>query len=92
MDIDRVTLIDPDDGVRRSLSDVVVRSLRPSAGSLVLEAPVERVDGTPFGERPGGEAGWSLVVTTADGRTYTGYVEVVATGDDARFYWCGIGF
>jgi len=92
MDIDRVTLIEPDSGVRLSLSDVVVRSVAPSKGSLVFETPREASDGTSLGESSDDEAGYSLVVTTSDGRTYDGYVEVVADGADARFYWCGVGF
>lgn len=92
MDIDRVTLIDPDSGVRLSLSDVVVRSVAPSKGSLVFETPREAFDGASSGEDPNDESGYSLVVTTTDGRTYDGYVEVVADSANARFYWCGVGF
>lgn len=92
MDIDHVTLIDPDSGVHLSLSDVVVRSVAPSKGSLVFEAPYDAFDGTSPDGAPDSEAGYSVVVTTPDGRTYDGFVEVVVDGTDARFYWCGVGF
>ena len=92
MDIDRVTLTGPNGGVRLSFSDVVVRSVAPSRGSLVFETPHDAFDGKSPAGPPSDEAGCPIVLTTVDGRTYDGYVEVVADGADARFYWCGVGF
>ncbi len=92
MDIDRVTLIDPGSGVHLSFADVVVRSVTPSKQSLVFEAPYDAFNELSPDRPASSEAGYSLVLTTAGGRTYDGYVEVVANGADTRFYWCGVGF
>jgi hypothetical protein len=92
MEIDRVTLIEPDDSVRLSLTDVVVRSVAPSRQSLVFETPHGALEGTPLGGSANGVAGCSVVLTTTGGRTYDGYVEVATDTEDARFYWCGVGF
>jgi hypothetical protein len=56
----------------------------------VFEAPHEALEGTPLDGRSNGAAGYSVVVTTTAGRTYGGYVEVIADGDDARLYWCSV--
>lgn len=92
MDIDRVTVIEPESGVRLSSSDVVVRSVTPSKGSLVFEVPRDAFEGLSSDGRPNDEAGCAIVITTAQGRTYDGYVEMAVDGDGTRFYWCGIGF
>jgi hypothetical protein len=103
MHIDRATLIGLHGETERSLSDVTVRSVEPANQSLVLEVP-HRSPETPATEQTRAtrgekeskgdseEWGCSIVVTTTEGRTYSGYVEVVADSDDARFYWCGIDF
>jgi hypothetical protein len=92
MEIDRVTLIEPDGTVRLSLTDIVVRSVAPSRQSLVFETPRGALEGTPLGGPSNEVAGCSVVLTTTDDRTYSGYVEVTTDAADARFYWCGVGF
>jgi hypothetical protein len=91
MEIDRVTLIEPDGSVRLSFTDVVVRSVAPSRQSVVFETPHEVLEGTALGGPPSEVAGYSVVLTTTDDRTYSGYVEVVTDAGSARCYWCGVG-
>ena len=88
--IESVTLVPL--GADRSpitLADVRVRSVARSRHTVVLEVPASTIE-EPLSTGVGTEAGSSIVVTTTDGQTYSGYVEVVAEGTDSRFYWCGL--
>ena len=90
MIIESVTLVPPvADRSPITLADVRVRSVARSRHTVVLEVPASTID-EPLSTGVGTEAGSSIVVTTTDGRTYSGYVEVVAEGTDSRFYWCGL--
>jgi len=71
------------------LREGTVRSVERSSQLLVMEVPTDAIDGTALSDRAGIEADASVVIHTT-GRTYKGYVEVVAESPTGRFYWCGV--
>jgi len=93
MIIERVTLLPPagsDERAPITPTDVTLRSFDRSRQTVVLEVPAATLTETPLAANPGEGAGYEVVLTTTKGRTYSGYVEVVAEGTDNRFYWCGL--
>jgi len=93
--IERVTLLPPDttdDSAPISPSAVTLRSADRSRQLAVLEVPARALEETPLAAHPDREAGYGIVLTTTEERTYSGYIEVVVEGTDSRFYWCAFDF
>ena len=93
MVIERVTLLPPAGSGERAPvtpTDVTLRSVDRSRQTAVLEVPAATLAETPLAADTSEGAGYEVVLTTAEERTYSGYVEVVAEGIDSWFYWCGL--
>lgn len=91
MTIDDLSLTLPfaDDGTI-SLREGTVRSVDRSSQLLVVEVPTDSIERTTLAGHAGSEAGARIVVQTAAGRTYEGYIEVVAESATGRLYWCSV--
>jgi hypothetical protein len=91
MKIERLTLVPPTEDRRPiTLSESNIRSLNRPRQIVVIEIPTAAVAETTLARQAGVEAGYSIVITTTAGRTYSGYIEVAIEGTAGRFYWCGL--